>query len=77
MTTTNKPWHDKAHAIIFAECQREFLRENRLPNGRMRQRHKPYCVPELAMELRECLNTENENDAKVIFLRLNLPPLSQ
>lgn len=72
-----KPWEKKAHEIIYAECRREYLSANRLPNGRMRKRHVPYTVPELACELRACLAQGLEEQAKTIFLRLALPPLKK
>jgi len=71
-----KPWERKAHQIIYAECQREYLAANRLPNGRMRVKHRPYTVPELAEQLRLCLKNGLEEQAKMIFLRLALPPLT-
>jgi len=70
-----KTWQDKAHSIIFAECQREYLRVNRLSNGTMRKKHVPYSSPELADTLRDCINNNNEEMAKSIFLRLCLPSL--
>lgn len=72
-----KLWERKAHQIIYAECQREYLRANRLPNGRMRAKHRPYTIPELADQLRHCLKNGLEEQAKNIFLRLSLPPLTQ
>ncbi len=71
-----KPWETKAHSIIYSECQREYLKANQLPNGRMRKKHVPYRSTELADTLRDCLNTNDEENAKFIFLRLNLLKLT-
>jgi hypothetical protein len=72
-----KTWQDKAHSIIYSECQREYLKANLLPNGRMRKKHVPYSSPELADTLRDCINNNDEEMAKFIFLRLNLPSLKK
>ena len=66
------PWEQKAHRLIAELARQEFERSNRLPNGRLRARHKPYSLPPVAQQLVEILGlhdrTEAEHRAKSIFL---------
>jgi hypothetical protein len=68
---TNKPnilWKDKAHKIIGGLCRESYLKANKLPNGQLRKKHVPYSVPQEAMELVDCLNKNDEERAKQLFM---------
>lgn len=39
------PWRQKAEREIARLCRAEWEAANRLPNGRLRRRHRPYGVP--------------------------------
>lgn len=56
-------WHVRAHKIIAALCLESYRQANK-----GKKRHVPYSVPETAMELIECLNTDDEKRAKAIML---------
>jgi len=61
-------WREKAHRIIAALCRQSYEQANRLPNGMLRKRHKPYSVPEVAQRLVDCLGRDDEATAKSIFM---------
>lgn len=61
-------WQGKAHRIIAALCRVEYERANRLPNGKLRNRHRSYSVPDTAQTLVEALGRNDEETAKAIFL---------
>ena len=64
-------WEDKAHRLISAMCLTAYQKANPKPlYGK--KKAKPYQVPALAQTLVECLNTNNEEKAKAIFLTYNL-----
>ena len=63
-----KPWEVKAHALVAMLCRASFEAQNRLPNGKLRKKHRPYSVPETAQRLIECLNRNDEETAKALFL---------
>jgi hypothetical protein len=58
-----KPWQQKADRLIGEYCLAAWREAN--PIGR--KRHKPYSVPEVAQELAECLDTNDELRAKQLF----------
>lgn len=60
-------WRDKAHRLIGDMCLAAYQKVNPQPRYGKRKA-KPYQVPALAQELVECLNTNNEDKAKGIFL---------
>jgi len=62
-----EPWQTKAHRLIAAMCAHAQQKANRLPNGRMRRKHRPYAVPADAVRLLECLDTNDEIRAKQLF----------
>ena len=64
----NTPWRNKAHKIINSLCRQSYLKENQLNNGKLRKKHVPYSVPEEAKELIDCLNRNDEEKAKEMFL---------
>jgi hypothetical protein len=60
-------WQAKAHRIIKAACEQSYRQAN-YRRGRKLKRHHPYTVPAIAEQLIECLNTNNEERAKALFL---------
>lgn len=69
-----QPWENKAHRIIAALClqskQEALARTNHRRKRQLRlQDCCPYAVPQLAQDLIECLNTQDEARAKALFLR--------
>jgi hypothetical protein len=58
-----KPWQEKAHRLIYNLCRTSYIQANK-----KNKKHIPYSIPELAKELIDCLNTEDEVRAKDIFL---------
>lgn len=61
-------WEKKAHRIIGALCRASYEQANRLPDGSLRKKHRPYARPEVAQRLVECLGKRDEETAKSIFL---------
>ena len=62
------PWREKAKWIIATLSKESYERENRLPNGKLRKKHRPYSIPETAEKLLDALNKNDEETAKAIFL---------
>jgi hypothetical protein len=62
-----KTWHHKAQEIIDAHCRAAWRQANIKPNGTTRRRHVPYRVPDIAAALVECLNRDDEHEAKRLF----------
>ena len=69
---TMPAWEKKAHKIIAALSRAAWLKANQLPNGRLRKKHVPYTIPEVAEKLVEILGMhdrkEAEERAKSIFM---------
>lgn len=62
-------WRDKAERLIGTLSQQAYHDANAPKHGRLwRKRHVPYSVPQLAKDLVECLNTNDEHRAKALFL---------
>lgn len=62
-------WRDKAHRIIGELSRQSYMEANGLtPSGRIRKNHVPYSIPQVAVDLIDCLNTDDEERAKAIFL---------
>lgn len=61
-------WHDKARLLIGRLSYAAFCQANKLPDGTFRKRHVPYTLPEVVHDLVTCLNTNDEERAKSIFL---------
>lgn len=57
-------WRRKAERIIGDLCRASYLQAN---SGR--KRHRSYRVPEDAEVLIHCLNTDDEQTAKAVFIR--------
>ena len=62
-----QPWHRKTEEIIARYSLESYRQANILPNGRARRHHVPYHVPEIARALVECLNRNDEHEAKRLF----------
>ena len=63
-----KPWKNKVHRIISKLSMKAYHEANTLKNGRIRKKHKSYTVPQIVDELIECLNNNDEQRAKSIFV---------
>lgn len=63
-----KPWQEKANRLIYNSAKASFLQANTKPNGELYRRHVPYTVPQIACDLIDCLNRDDEEMAKAIFL---------
>ena len=61
-------WRDKAHRRIGELCLQAYRQANQLPNGMFRKKHVPYTVPVEASTLVKCLDTNDEERAKSIFV---------
>ena len=61
-------WKHKAHRLIHNACTIEYLSANTTKAGKKYWKHIPYIVPEIAENLIDFLNTDNEERAKAIFL---------
>jgi hypothetical protein len=64
-----EPWKEKANRLIYNVCRDSYVKAqiSRL-TGKRYKNHVPYTVPELAVDLIACLNTNDEASAKAIFL---------
>jgi hypothetical protein len=66
--TGDAPWRIKADRLIFKLSRQSHQQAQRRPGGGSYKRHHPYAVPDLARQLVECLNTNDEHRAKALFL---------
>jgi hypothetical protein len=66
--TGDAPWRIKADRLIFKLSQQSSRQAQRSPRGARYKRHHQYSVPDLARQLVECLNTNDEHRAKALFL---------
>ena len=71
-TTMNKEivdsdmgWRKKASRIIGEYCLAEY---NRVNKNKKNKKHVPYSVPEIAEALLQCLNNNDEYEAKRLFI---------
>ena len=64
----SKAWEDKANKVIQRLCKESRDSTNTRKDGKQYKQHKSYSIPEDAEELIECLATDNEEQAKYIFL---------
>ena len=67
-TTTTSTWEDKAHRVIADLCATSYHQANTRKDGTRYKKHRSYSIPFLAERLIECLNTNNELEAKAIFI---------
>ncbi len=65
----NATWQDKAHRLIYNACSQSYEQAqiSRLTGKRYRS-HVPYSVPQFAEDLIDCLNRNDEEKAKALFL---------
>ncbi len=64
------PWRQKAHVIIAKLNLDAWHKANHDKNGKRYKRHRPYTPPEDAQTLVDCLNKNDEERAKALFIRL-------
>lgn len=64
----DEPWRNMARYFIGEMCYSSWRKSNIMKNGKRRMRHVPYSVPDLAADLVECLDKNDEHKAKAIFL---------
>lgn len=69
-----KPWREKANREIERLCRESYLHMNQYSDGTMRRKHVPYSVPAIAKALVDCLNRDDEETAKAIFVKLACVP---
>ena len=72
-----KTWHDRAKEIIHSLCKQSFLQVNTYKDYspkddsflgvKLYKKHRPYSVPQDALDLLDCLNRNDEHEAKAIF----------
>jgi hypothetical protein len=60
-------WRRKAHTIIESLAWQSYQQTNYDRSGRKYKKHRPYRLPMVAEVLVECLNTNDEIRAKVLF----------
>ena len=63
-----KTWRDKAHRIIGLLCKDSYLKANTTKRGKFYCHHKAYTIPLEAVELIKCLDNNDEEMAKAMFL---------
>lgn len=61
-------WKQKAHKVIKSLCQQSYLHKNTNSDGSIKRKHAQYSVPHEALQLIKCLNADDEEKAKAIFL---------
>lgn len=67
--TESIPWRDKAQRLIYLSCKKSYEKAQISKDTNKRyKKHVPYIVPEIAENLIECLNKDDEEKAKAIFL---------
>jgi hypothetical protein len=62
-------WRHRAQRVIYDLCIAEYEREKSRLKGK--KKRIEYSVPEMAENLIECLNTDDEGRAKSIMLEYN------
>jgi len=68
LTDADDAWRSKAHRIIAEECHAAWLEANTKRDGKRCRRQRPYAVPTLAEMLVACLNANDEERAKSLFI---------
>lgn len=64
-----KTWQNKASEIISELCMAEY-RQSNIHNGDRQRKHRPYEVPNDAQFLIKCLNKNDEEGAKSLFMKM-------
>ena len=60
-------WQKKVHKVISELCLESYRQAN-YKKGKKYKKHKQYSVPDEALDLIECLDTDDEERAKSIML---------
>ena len=60
-------WHAKARQIIAKHCEQSYRAAN-FKNKIRSRKHVPYRVPEIAEALIRALNSDDEHEAKRLFI---------
>lgn len=70
LSVKNPPpaWMAKAHRVINDLCRQSWYQANHDAQGRRYKRHRPYAIPYEAEQLVKCLENQDEEGAKAIFL---------
>ena len=61
-------WQDRVKQVVSSLCRESYLQSNTKKDGKLYKKHRPYSVPDLAIELIDCLNRDDEKTAKSIML---------
>ena len=65
---SGKTWRDKANKEIEKMCFAAWKAANTKKNGQRYKKNRQYVVPELAEKLVKCLEEDDEETAKSIFV---------
>lgn len=72
---SDKPWREKASREIASLSYAAWDKANpKNSRGQRPKKHKPYSIPAYAADLVTCLNTDDEERAKAMFMRANVSP---
>lgn len=71
-----RTWRHKAEQVIFTIAFREWEKVNRLPNGRIRKKHKKYTLPDECHALVEALGRNDEQTAKEVMELMRIRGIS-
>lgn len=63
-------WREKASRVIGQLCRDAWYKLNHDKHGKRFKRHRPYTVPDDAQTLVDCLNKNDEETAKALFIRM-------
>lgn len=61
-------WQQKAQTIIAKLSMDAYRQANTRKNGKPYKRHRAYSLPQVAHDLVDCLNTNDEHRAKSIMM---------
>lgn len=61
-------WIDKANREIAKLCLASYTKANKRTNGQYYKIHRPYVVPQLAVDLVNAIGRNDEQTAKSIML---------
>lgn len=57
-------WHDNVKKVIAAQAKVAYTKAN----PKKAKRYVPYTMPEIAIAMTECLNRDDEHEAKRLLL---------
>lgn len=63
-----RTWHDAVKEAVSVQCAEAYRKANLTNEGKLRRRHVPYRVPELAEEMVKALNNDDEHEGKRLLL---------